>query len=162
MADKPLIGTFCWNELMTRDAAKARAFYGALFGWSMSDMPMPEGNYTILKAGTTDVGGLMQIRSDMGAMPSHWMAYVLVANVDAATQRAGELGATVHVAGMDIPGIGRFGLFEDPTGAMLSVFQPLQAPAARKPAPRTTAKRPAKRAAARAVKTGAKRRARRR
>jgi uncharacterized protein len=33
-------GTFNWNELMTRDVAKAKAFYGATLGWTFSDMPM--------------------------------------------------------------------------------------------------------------------------
>lgn len=130
MADKPVQGTFCWNELMTKDAAAAKTFYAALFGWKMSDMDMGGGgSYTILKRGSKDVGGLMQIRPDMGPVPSHWLAYVDVANVDAATKKAGELGATVQVPGMNIPGIGRFGVFQDPTGATLAVFQ--RAPAAK-------------------------------
>jgi len=146
MAEKPVPGTFCWNELMTKDAAAAKSFYAALFGWKMADMPMPNGRYTILKHGGKDVGGLMQIGPEMGEAPSHWMGYVLVGNVDAATRKAGLLGAKVHIGGMDIPGVGRFGLFEDPTGAMLSVFQPLRVPAAAKPA-RAKAKKPAQRAA---------------
>ena len=36
-------GTFYWNELMTRDAEKAKAFYGATLGWTFDAMPMPEG-----------------------------------------------------------------------------------------------------------------------
>lgn len=139
MADKPVTGTFCWNELMTRDAAAAKSFYAKLFGWKMADLPMGAGVYTILKKGAKDAGGLMQIRPDMGEMPSHWLSYVMVENVDAATRRAGELGARVHVPGMDIPGIGRFGIFEDPTGAQLAVFQP--APPARKAKPPKRAKR---------------------
>lgn len=143
MADKPTTGTFCWNELMTKDAAAAKTFYAALFGWKMSGMDMGGGaTYTILKRGGKDVGGLMQIRPDMGPAPSHWLAYVEVANVDAATKKAADLGGRVHVPGMDIPGIGRFGVFEDPTGATLAVFQ--RAPAAAKPAKHATAAKRAK------------------
>ena len=152
MADKPVQGTFCWNELMTKDAAVAKTFYAALFGWKMSDMDMGGGgSYTILKRGDKDVGGLMQIRPDMGPVPSHWLAYVDVANVDAATKKAGELGATVQVPGMDIPGIGRFGVFQDPTGATLAVFQRASAAKVAKPAKRATA---AKRAKPKAAKKG--------
>lgn len=157
MADQPVPGTFCWNELMTHDAAAAKTFYAALFGWKMSDMPMPGGAYTILKCGAKDAGGLMQIRPDMGDMPSHWMAYVLVKDVDAATRKAGALGGKVHMPGMDIPNVGRFGVFEDPTGATLAVFKPLQVPAAARPA-RAKAKKPAKRAAKRPAKKKARRR----
>lgn len=138
MASKPATGTFCWNELMTRDAAVAKSFYGALFGWKMSDMPMAQGAYTVLKNAGKDAGGMMQIRPDMGEVPSHWLAHVMVDNVDAATKRAGELGARVHVPGMDIPGVGRFGIFEDPTGAQLAVFQPApKAQSKAKPSGRT-------------------------
>lgn len=156
--DKSGPGKFCWNELMTKDAAAAKTFYAVLFGWKMSDMDMGGGGtYTVLKRGTNDVGGLMQIRPDMGPLPSHWLAYVEVANVDAATKRAGELGARVHVPGMDIPGIGRFGVFEDPTGATLAVFKPAAAPAQPKSAKRA---RPAKRTKARNPKKAKKNRRR--
>ena len=41
-------GTFNWNELMTHDVAKAKAFYGATLGWTFSDMPMQAGGvYTL-------------------------------------------------------------------------------------------------------------------
>jgi hypothetical protein len=152
--DKTGPGTFCWNELMTKDAAAAKTFYAALFGWKLSDMDMGGGGtYTVLKRGANDVGGLMQIRPDMGPVPSHWLAYVQVANVDAATKKAEELGARIHVPGMDIPGIGRFGVFEDPTGATLAVFKPA-APAAQpaKQAKKAKAAKTAKRASAKPAK----------
>lgn len=123
MADKPAIGSFCWNELMTKDAARAKQFYAALFGWQMTGMPIGAHEYTVLKQSGTDVGGLMQITPEMGAVPSHWMSYVLVEDVDAALKRAAELGAQVCVPGTDIANIGRFGVFSDPTGANLAVFQ---------------------------------------
>lgn len=152
MADEPVAGTFCWNELMTRDAAAAKAFYGSLFGWKMNDMPMGQGVYTLLRKGSKDAGGLMQIRPDMGEMPSHWLSYVLVENVDAAVRKAGALGARVHVPGMDIPNIGRFGIFEDPTGAEIAVFQPAM------PAAKAKRAKPAVRKAKAKSKTRARRR----
>jgi hypothetical protein len=141
----PAAGSFCWNELMTTDAAKAKEFYAALFGWKMNDMPMGPGTYTMLMNAGEQAGGLMQIRPDMGPLPSHWLSYVMVANVDAAIAKAGSLGAQVHVPGMDIPGIGRFGVFADPTGATLAVFQSAKPAAAAKPKPAAKAKgKPAK------------------
>ncbi len=38
-------GHFYWNELMTRDADKAKKFYGASVGWTFEAMPMPDGTY---------------------------------------------------------------------------------------------------------------------
>src|SRR5690349_9383456 len=54
------VGSFCWNELMTRDVPGARAFYGSLFGWKVEEMDMgPAGKYTLWQRGKDGVGGCM-------------------------------------------------------------------------------------------------------
>ena len=52
-----------------------------------------------------------------------WGSYVAVANVDAATKRAESLRAKVIVPPADIPQMGRFAVFADTAGAVLSIFQ---------------------------------------
>lgn len=115
-------GTFCWAESMTKDADAAGAFYTQMFGWDSNPMDMGEFTYHIFMQGEAQKAGLMEIQPDMGPMPPHWMVYVAVADCDATTAKAQELGAQVMVPPTDIPGIGRFSLFQDPTGAMLSVI----------------------------------------
>ena len=44
---------------------------------------------------------------------------------DATLARAKKLGGKVHVGPADIPGVGRFGVLEDPTGAVLAVMKAL-------------------------------------
>jgi predicted enzyme related to lactoylglutathione lyase len=36
-------GTFCWNELMTRDVERAKQFYESTIGWNFQAMPMADG-----------------------------------------------------------------------------------------------------------------------
>ena len=36
-------GTFSWTDLNTTDQEAAKAFYSALFGWEIEDMPAGEG-----------------------------------------------------------------------------------------------------------------------
>ena len=36
-------GTFSWTDLNTTDQESAKAFYTALFGWEIEDMPVCEG-----------------------------------------------------------------------------------------------------------------------
>jgi predicted enzyme related to lactoylglutathione lyase len=55
----------------------------------------------------------------------HWLPYVAVDDVDATIARARKLGALIPVVPEDIPGIGRFSVLEDPTGAVLAVMKPL-------------------------------------
>jgi predicted enzyme related to lactoylglutathione lyase len=120
-------GTFCWYECGTRDAAAAKKFYTELFGWKAVDVPMPGemgGHYTMLKVGEEDVAGLYEMRGpQFENVPPHWMTYVNSANVDESVTRAKSLGATILADPMDIPGVGRLAVLQDPTGATISVFK---------------------------------------
>ncbi|MEM7248397.1 MAG: VOC family protein [Acidobacteriota bacterium] len=118
-------GTFCWNELMTRDVPAATNFYTKLLGWTIEEMDMGEmGTYTMFKRGDDTVGGMMAMPSDMPEqVPPHWMTYVQVDDVDASFGQAKELGATGQVPPMDIPNIGRFAVITDPTGATIALYQ---------------------------------------
>jgi len=54
-------GTFCWADLGTPDAAAAKRFYTALFGWDFDDMPMGDGAYyTMFEVGGKPVAALYQ------------------------------------------------------------------------------------------------------
>ena len=115
-------GAFSWNELMTSDVAGAKAFYSEMFGWNMSDDPMPEGTYTTLKVGDNMVGGMMAIPAKAKGMPSTWGSYVTVDDVDNQIKRAEQLGGKVIVPAQDIPDVGRFAVISDPQGAMLTLI----------------------------------------
>jgi len=119
----PAAAEFCWEELLTSDPAQARTFYGELFGWRVKEVPMGEmGVYTLFHAGEKEVAGAMKMPPEASA-PPHWLPYVAVEDVDAAAQRAGELGARVYVEPKDIPEVGRFAVLADPTGAPFALFK---------------------------------------
>ncbi len=118
-------GRFVWYELMTTDPSAAVAFYGHVVGWKTQ--PFGEGGdpYLMWVAGQGPLGGVMRLpeaASKMGA-PSHWMAHVEVADVDATVVEARRLDAKVFVEPTDIPTIGRFAVLADPFGATISVLK---------------------------------------
>lgn len=115
-------GAFSWNELMTSDPAAAARFYGDLFGWTVASMPMPDGEYRVVKVGDAPVGGMMALPPDAGPMPPAWSCYVTVADVDATLARCASLGGKTLVPPMDVPGVGRMAVLQDPQGAVLSVM----------------------------------------
>lgn len=122
--ERPVSGTFCWNELMTRDSEAAGKFYSELIGWKVVDSGMPGMKYSILKAGDQDVGGMMDMPPDIPAeVPSHWMAYITVDDVDACAAKVAKLGGQVLHGPQDVPNIGRFCVIQDPTGATVSLMQ---------------------------------------
>ena len=120
-------GTFSWVDLVTRDPAGAKAFYGELFGWEAEDMPAGEaGTYTMLSLDGDYVGGLSELGAEQRerGVPSHWFSYVTVESADAAAARAGELGGKAHSGAFDVLDAGRMAIVEDPAGAMLAAWEP--------------------------------------
>jgi predicted enzyme related to lactoylglutathione lyase len=115
-------GAFSWNELTTTDPAAAGQFYGKLFGWSVKDMGAAMGHYLMANVGEHGVAGIMSNPPDAPAMPPHWGSYVTVASVEQTLEKATSLGGKVLMPGMDIPGVGRMAVLQDPQGAVLSVM----------------------------------------
>lgn len=128
----PTAQVFVWNELMTRDAGKARAFYTSLFGWTTETMEMPAGEgcegggtYTMFKSGETYLGGMMQMEGpQFEEVPPHWISYIGTNDVDADAAKIESLGGKIIVPPMDIPNnIGRMCVFSDAGGAHAALYQ---------------------------------------
>jgi len=120
------VGAMCWNELLTRDAEAAQAFYGALFGWEFC---VDENSYIRILNNGRNNGAMMQIDASMGEMPSMWQPYFTVADIDESVARADELGATIIIPKTEAPGAGHFAYLADPAGAHLYIIQLIQAEA---------------------------------
>lgn len=111
-------GMFSWYELRTPDVAAASTFYSSLFGWDIEEVDMPGGmKYMTCKIGDVGFGGLVSPPSS--DVPPHWGAYVTVDDVDATAKAVADAGGTLMVEGMDIEGVGRISIFNDPTGGSL-------------------------------------------
>ncbi len=118
-------GTFYWNELLTRDLAKAKAFYAATIGWSFEPMPaVGGGTYWCCKLGEQYVGGMFDISgAEYNGVPEHWMTYLAVDDVDARAQKAVAAGATL-IKTLDIPNVGRVAMLREPGGAGIGWMTP--------------------------------------
>jgi uncharacterized protein len=114
-------GTFSWAELLTSDAEAAKGFYTGLFGWSYDDRPIPDdGVYSMAQRDGKNVAAMYS----SAGQPPHWNCYVTVESADAAAKAAAKLGAEVMADAFDVMDAGRMAVFADPTGAVLSVWEP--------------------------------------
>jgi predicted enzyme related to lactoylglutathione lyase len=124
MANRTLIpGKFVWFELVTREAGRAQAFYGEVLGWKIKAFQMGSATYDMICTGSsfdTMIGGYAQPTGPH--QPSHWLSYVSVADLDAATRTVTASGGKVVQPPSDIPGVGRFARIADPQGAELCLF----------------------------------------
>jgi predicted enzyme related to lactoylglutathione lyase len=118
----PSEGVFVWDELATTDSDDAQRFYGEVFGWTATDMGPEYGGYRIFNRGETGVAGVMTLPD--ASMQPRWQPYVAVADPDATTAKAKELGATALVEPMDVPKVGRIGVLRDPQGATFGIIKP--------------------------------------
>ncbi len=118
-------GSFVWNELMTPDVEKAKAFYAASLGWTYAPMPGPSGStYWIANMNGRPVGGIMSLDDLPPGAPTAWFPYIEVDDVDQrAAALAGQGGALARPA-FDIPGVGRIAIVQDATGAMVGWIKP--------------------------------------
>jgi uncharacterized protein len=115
-------GTFSWTDLATSDPDDAKRFYTGLFGWEPEDQPIPDGSvYTMLRKDGKEVAALFQARE---GMPTFWGSYVTVESADSTATRASDLGGTLMMEPFDVMDVGRMATIQDPTGAVLSAWEP--------------------------------------
>jgi predicted enzyme related to lactoylglutathione lyase len=137
-------GALNFNGLNTRDVAGAKAFYGAVFGWTTLDLGGAEmwtlpgyGDHLELRtpglrkqmaefggpAGFEDVvANITPIGDDQPDVPAHWSVTFGVDDADAAAAKATELGGKVIVAPFDAPWV-RMAVLADPAGATFIASQ---------------------------------------
>ena len=144
---------FVHVELATGDIPATKKFYRKIFDWKLQDTKMGPGmTYTMLDVGKGVGGGMM--KKSMPEAPAQWLSYVEVEDVAKTIAKARKLGASIVVESQDVMGMGTLGIFVDPTGAMLGIWQPAKkAPARKAPAQKAPAqKAPAQKAAAKPAK----------
>ena len=118
-------GTFSWADCSSTDVEKSKAFFTGLMGWGMQDFPMGEGRfYTFFKQDGEDIAGISPMPAEMQGMPSLWLNYVSVTDVDALIDRIKALGGTVMGEPFDVFDNGRMLMLQDPTGADICLWQP--------------------------------------
>lgn len=118
-----LNGKFVWFEHMSNDMESARRFYGALFGWKSEPMPTGEAHYHKIMNGDEGIGGFC---AAMPGLPSLWMGYLSVADVDAAAAAAQQASGRLLMPPTDFGPVGRAARLADPQGAVFSIWKDAQ------------------------------------
>ena len=118
-------GTLAWNELHTGNVKAATDFYTAMIGWGSSEMPMPDGPYTMFCERDNPKrshGGC--VAAAKGEAP-HWQVVFHVDDCDKAVAAVQKAGGKITQPATDIPGMLRSAKCTDPMGAAFSLMQPL-------------------------------------
>lgn len=117
-------GTLCAADLITTDQDAASEFYEKLFGWQIGKEDEEPGHryYHIFNGGEF-IGGIPPASYAPKGVPPHWQIYVQVADCEASTAKAKELGARIYMPTMRVEDVGWMAIVADPQGASLALFQ---------------------------------------
>jgi predicted enzyme related to lactoylglutathione lyase len=119
-------GNFYWNELMTRDAERAKKFYRDTVGWSFQAMPMEQGTYWVAMMDDKPVAGIFPLSSpQFDGVPESWMSYLAVDDVNARVKKATAAGAKLMRPVFDVPNVGRIAILTEPGGAGIGWMTPI-------------------------------------
>ena len=107
-----------WFEIPVKDMARAKAFYSAVLGQPLQDMPGGDGNYVFLPSDQEGVGGALSSHESMEAAGAKGVVIYLNGGDDLAVPlgRVAAAGGTVTQAKMSIGDNGHIGFFMDTEG----------------------------------------------
>jgi predicted enzyme related to lactoylglutathione lyase len=119
---RPAIGEFSWHELLADDHRTAWQFYQTIFGWEkLAEEDMGAiGTYLVYGRNGQQIGGMFSKSPEM-KMPSNWLHYIRVDNVDRVAGVVRNSGGTVMNGPMDVPGGDRIAQCMDPQGAAFAI-----------------------------------------
>lgn len=113
-------GAVAWVETASRDLVASRSFYERVFGWSARE---GTNGYWSFEHDGDQVAGLMAMPAEVPEeVPSYWLPYFAVSDVDDTCSRATGQGGTVIVPAMTVEAM-RFAVVQDPAQAVFGVLQ---------------------------------------
>lgn len=115
-----------WHELNTWEPDIALDFYSRTLGWKFEAAALPDGaSYWIAHHQGRPVGGVFELKApDCEGIPSHWMTYMAVQDIDYAERAAADAGGEVMRSAAAIPGVGKLAVVTDSTGALIGLIEP--------------------------------------
>ncbi len=105
-------------ELSAKDPKSAGKFYSELFGWKTEyDEKL---DYVSWGEEGGVGGGFPKVGENTAA--GSVIVYISTDDIDASLKKAESLGAKTVTPKMEIPNIGHFAIFSDPTGNMIGLY----------------------------------------
>ena len=105
-------------EIPATDVKGAGKFYQALFDWKIQEMP--EMNYTMWEDGSGSGGGFPAVSEENPA--GQVLVYIDSDDIEADLKKVEKLGGKVIHPKAEIPGMGWYAIFQDPTGNVLGLY----------------------------------------
>jgi predicted enzyme related to lactoylglutathione lyase len=111
-------GALGWVELLTRAPDRVTEFYTRVFGWTVNASE----EYTQWGIDGADFGGMLTMDEKFPhEVPSHWLPYFAVEDVDATANAAVGAGGSMLMEPTSVPDGPRIAVLRDPQGAVFGI-----------------------------------------
>ncbi len=125
MAESQDVGAIGWIDLTVENASEIRVFYSQVIGWKSEAVSM--GDYDDFNMTAPESGearaGICHARGGNAGLPSQWLLYITVRDLDASTARCVDLGGKIVAGPKGSPEQGRYCVIEDPAGAVAALYE---------------------------------------
>src|SRR3989449_8816313 len=112
-----------WVDLSSKDAAGSRTYNATLFDRKDDLTKDPAaGGYALATIGGKNVAGIGPVQ-DPNA-PTAWMVYIGTRDAEATAKKVEAAGGKVIAPAFDVLKSGRMAVYQDPSGAFISVWEP--------------------------------------
>ena len=123
---RPSIGSIGWYDLTVPNAEEVHDFYSAVVGWATT--PVDMGGYHDFCMNEPESGeavaGICHSRGVNADVPSQWLMYITVANLEASLAQVAAHGGAVVREPKGGAQTGHYAIIRDPAGAVAMLFQP--------------------------------------
>ncbi len=120
------VGTIGWTDLTVNDAEEIRSFYSEVVGWKADPVDMGGYNdFTMTPPASGDaVAGVCHAKGGNTGLPTQWIMYVIVEDIERSAARCKQLGGKVLTGPTGSAGKDRTCVIQDPAGAVMALYQP--------------------------------------
>ena len=121
------IGCIAWLDLTVSNATETRDFYRQVVGWSVQDVEMQEesenySDFNMISADASPVAGICHARGVNQDLPSVWMIYLPVGDLDESIRRVQEEGGKIlKTTRRSSDGAYSIAVIQDPVGACIAL-----------------------------------------
>lgn len=122
-------------ELPVADMARAKDFYSSIFGWRLSDWPMPDGT-TYVGVNTVEVDEMTRLPKEPGAINGgmvqrskevpHPIFAINVPTIDQRIAQIHKAGGNVIKPKVDIMGMGYYAYVTDSEGNVIGLWEDIK------------------------------------
>lgn len=117
-------GKILWQDLTVEHAESVRDFYSAVVGWTFQAVDQGDySDYNMISPNDDNeiVAGICHKRGQIANLPSQWLNYVMVADLEASLQACTSRGGKI-IDGPKLMGKSQFAVIQDPAGAYLALM----------------------------------------